>query len=613
MPNNNNYLFIQNKIQTLRGSYPALRTKSDDFLFTALCVRANFYKNPSLSLTENDFLEMIVDGTGDGGVDALLTDPNSEDSNLVLVQSKHWQSISFDDVRNAILKMITFYQSMQSGHYEEVNASVQRRFLTLNAEVGDESKVVFVFYTSAPKSGIRADRIQRIFDEQLNNSAQFELKLYFADDIQEEIKESESRRPTVEAGRVMIDEANNCLWYGYDAAIVNVSAFSIKQLYAEHSLNLLSRNLRYHIPGRDIDRAMQTTIHESPDTFWFKNNGLTIICDSFEIDGNEVRLKNFSIVNGGQTTYIIHKSRDINAEHDIYIPCKIIKILGETENEKMLFSLEIAKATNSQKAIKKVDLKSNSPEQVRFGQNMRETGLFYQTKRGEQIPAEFKIGYKNADLSDVGKLCLAGLFQLPAMSRTKPSILYNPEYYDLIFDSDQLQIARLTKQMLYIDYFFRNIFLKQFDEAVADDLYKDTLIPFAHNARTCCIAFVVLATRYHCGNVTNDTLRTLFSNINDVSSSGVNYASFKNLVGFDELFPADVFADKDKYDRILYRLFSAFIKSGRKVYATENDHDPTLNETNFLKRDSNYYLILKREWDTLDTSIQAVYNEEIAD
>ena len=38
-------------------------------------------------------------------------------------------------------------------------------------------------------------------------------------------------------------------------------------------------------------------------SFWLKNNGITIVCGDFEIDGREVKLRDFSIINGGQTTY----------------------------------------------------------------------------------------------------------------------------------------------------------------------------------------------------------------------------------------------------------------------------------------------------------------------
>ena len=106
------------------------------------------YKNPALVLNESDYADMIVDGQYDGGVDILLTDPSSEGSDLVIAQSKYYQSISFDDVFNAMTKMASFYKDMQQGHYEHVNTTVQRRFLSLFSEIGEESKIHFVFYTS---------------------------------------------------------------------------------------------------------------------------------------------------------------------------------------------------------------------------------------------------------------------------------------------------------------------------------------------------------------------------------------------------------------------------------------------------------------------------------
>lgn len=611
MPNNitDKYGFIKNKIRALKENFSSLRDKSDEYVFTALCVKSNFYKNPALNFTDNEINSMIVDGACDGGVDALLTDPNSEESNLILVQSKFYQTISFEDVKNAVMKMAFFYTEMEKGRYERISERVQRRFLSLNSEVGDESKVCFVLYTSAPKNSIRKDRIEKLLFEYLNDSTKFTLSLYFVDDVCEEIKESESRRATVENGKIKIDETDNCLYYGDDAVFVNVSAFSIKELYAEHSLNLLARNLRYHVAGRDIDKAIQETIKQEPDRFWYKNNGLTIICDDFTIDGKFIKLRNFSIVNGGQTTYMIHRSNEIDCDNDLFVPCKIIRLIGDTEDEKNLFSLEIAKATNSQKAIKKVDLKSNSPEQVRFAAQMRECEIYYQTKRGEEVPSAYKQDYKNTDLSEIGKLCLSAIFQLPATSRSKPSSLYNPEYYDLIFNGNQQQIAKLSKELLYIDSYFRNAFLKKFDDEYANNPQASEFIPFAHNARTSCLAFVVFASRYHCGNITNEKLNVLFQNYKDTSSSGVNYQNFKNIEGYDSILPPILFKNLDKYDEILYKLFVSFIKSGRRICSIEKESDSSLNETNFLKKDSNYYKIIKQEWDNLSESIQQVFSE----
>ncbi len=594
----------------MKSTYPSLRLKSDDYVFSALCVKAHLYKNPALSLNDADFEEIIVDGQYDGGVDVLLTDPDAEESDLIIAQSKFYTSISSDDVINAMTKMASFYKDMSEGHYEQVNTKVQRRFLSLNAEVGDESKIHFVFYTSAPQSGINRARIEKNFRGLFTDSSRFEISLFFGKDVEEEIAESESRRPAVEQGKIQIDRAGNCLEYGDDAVIVNASAFSIKALYARYNIQLLAKNLRYHIAGRDIDKGIEDTINNSPESFWQKNNGITIVCDDFNIDGREAKLKNFSIINGGQTTYMLAKSRYIDENHDLFLPCKIIRTEGTTEDEKNAFSLSIAKATNTQKPIKAVDLKANAPEQVRFSQAMRDVGVFYQTKRGESIPKNYKEPYLNSSLLEIGKLCLAAVFQIPCASRSKPSTLYLPQYYDKIFNSDQSQIAKLSRDLLYIDYYFRSTFLKNFDRDNSSMPNSNDRISFAHNARTICIAFTAFASRYQQGNVPEQDLDTVFTaGYRDNGTDAKLYDIFSNLDGISYLIPPSVFAEKNRCDAVLNALFNVIINAGITSFSMAVRYDNTLTATNFLKRDKNYYAILSDQWVAIREKIKNIWEE----
>ena len=123
--NQSDYDFIKDKIHVMKETYPSLREKTDEYVFSALAVKANYYKNPALVLNESDFDNFIVDGQYDGGVDILLSDPNSESSNMIIGQSKFYQNITFDDAVNAITKMVLFYKDMIQGHYEQVNDKVQ--------------------------------------------------------------------------------------------------------------------------------------------------------------------------------------------------------------------------------------------------------------------------------------------------------------------------------------------------------------------------------------------------------------------------------------------------------------------------------------------------------
>ena len=570
-----------------------------------------FYKNPANEVTENDFDDIIVDGHADGGADILLTDPNSETDDLIIGQSKFYKTISLDECSNAINKMADFYLDLSKGHYENVNGTVGQRFSWLNGNVGDESKIKFVLFTSAPKNNIRFDRLQKILYNKLADQSKFELIVLFDTDIIEEIKEAESRRPSVDSDEIDIDVAGNWLEYEDMAAIVNVSAFSIKELYVKHSNNLLARNLRYHVSGVSVDRAIEDSINNTPDLFWLKNNGITIICDDFKLDGKKVKLTNFSIVNGGQTTYKIRKNRNISKNYDFYLPCKIVKVQGKDEDEKSNFSLEIAKATNSQKAIKNSDLKANAPEQVRFSQAMRDVGIFYQTKRGEDVPNSYKAKELHSDIAQIGKLCLSGIFQMPCSSRNKPSIIYADRYYNNIFNGNQQQIAKLCKELLYIDYYFDNIFRKQYLKKISEDADADMKKQFASNARTVCTAFVMLASRYYQNNFRNTDLNTIFKAAdNDKLSDDTDvYNIVKNIEGISWILPPEIFENKDKYDEILYELFSSIIQYGSHdlMMLSRNSNEPIV-ASNFLKKDKNYIDIIHMNWSFIEKDIKRIFD-----
>ncbi|MBQ9488029.1 MAG: AIPR family protein [Selenomonadaceae bacterium] len=598
------YSHIIDKIEALKEKYPSLRTKPDYYVFSALCVQSHFYKNPENILNESDFEEIIVDGCSDGGADIILSDPNSEDCDLVIGQSKFHKRISKDEVLNSLQKMVSFYNEMKAGHYEQFNPRVQSRFLALNAETGEDSKIHFAFYTSAPApKNFNADNIKQQILSQFPNSDAVEISILFAADISKEIETADAMKQIVEQGKILVDEKDNFLLYNDNAAIVNVSAFSIKQLYAKYNITLLAHNLRYHISGGKIDSEIKATIEKNPELFWVKNNGITIICDDFRIDGREVHLKNFSIVNGGQTVYVLHKSKKLDENHDFWLSCKIIKTAGTTAEEKNKFSLEIATAANAQKPIKPADLKANAPEQNSFKQAMREIGIFYQTKRGENIPKQFSDAYLHTKLLDVGKLCLAAIFQLPCKSRSKPSAVYEDQYYNPIFNAKtQKQFAKICKELLYIDYYFTKKFLPKFDKENKDMPDASSLIPFAHIARTICIAFTALAARYSQGNLTNIDITSFVSNPSD---TGV-YEKLRDIGNIKYLLPLKLYTDT--YDATLDKLFSAIIEEGFTAYSYAHDNNPSLTAANFLKKDDNYYIILRKRWPKLGKEIREILN-----
>lgn len=275
--------------------------------------------------------------------------------------------------------------------------------------------------------------------------------------------------------------------------------------------------------------------------------------------------------------------------------------------------MSIAKATNSQKAIRPVDLKANSPEQVRFAQAMREAGIFYQTKRGERVPPAYKECYLNTDLVEIGKLCLAGIFQVPCLSRARPSSLYQEKYYEVIFNSNQAQIAKLCKELLYIDNYFRTQFQHNFDHENSTMPNANVRISFAHNARTICVAFVAFAARYRQQNITLQDLAPIFSSSSSdsISDSILDslYETFRTLGQIQYFILPELFNDKEQYDKILKKLFSTIIDAGITHYSMACRYDSTLTPTNYLKRDKNYYNIICDQWPNILGRINKIFED----
>lgn len=617
---------FMNEIDLMKYNYPFLRDKPDWYVFSALFIKASFYKNPERVLSENAIAEIIVDGSNDCGIDILLTDPNSERNDLIIGQSKFCKSTSYAEILSAVRKMADGYKDLLKGHYELANERLGSRFADLHDDIDEESKICFVSYTSAPKPRISTKQIEKIEKmfreqfidteiEQFINTDNIEIRILFAADIKKEIRDAASWKFTVENGKIDIDKANNYLRYGEDAAIVNVSAFSIKKLYYQYEKNLLALNLRYHIKEKkrdSVDNAIKNTIDNKPEFFWFKNNGITIICDEFRIDGREVHLENFSIVNGGQTTYMLSKNNTIDITHDFYLPCKIIRNIGETKEEKTIFSLEIAQAANTQKPITQDDLKANSPEQISFAREMRTGGVFYQTKRGDDNKNSLKKypePYRKTKLEQIGKLCMAAIFQMPCVSRNNKTLLYQSRYYNYIFIEKQSQVAKICKELLYINYYFDKIFKPKFKRDNKNVEDSETRLRFVSNARTICIAFCALAARYNQGNITDQNIKMIFEMSKPQSNSATDdmYKTVRDIGEMKFLFPKKLSENMDLYDAALDKLFMAIIEEGILVYSFACDNNQDLTENRFLQNDKNYYHILNRCWKRLKPKINEVF------
>ena len=182
----------------------------------------------------------------------------------------------------------------------------------------------------------------------------------------------------------------------------------------------------------------QMTPAEKRKNFWYYNNGITIGCDDFIVDGNNIKLYNFSIINGAQTSTKIGKSKYVDDKNDFAISCKIVKSQGGLRSDSSFIS-KISEASNSQKPIKQRDLKSNAIEQKRLQMCCAENGkysLAVEIKRGVR-PKNYKKVERWQKVSNdyIGQLIYACVLQHPGPARnSKNKMFQSKKLYNDLFN-----------------------------------------------------------------------------------------------------------------------------------------------------------------------------------
>ncbi len=256
--------------------------------------------------------------------------------------------------------------------------------------------------------------------------------LLFADDIEYEVRNTNSTLKYVPQGTLRLDAAQN-LCRHQNALMCNVKAASLRSLYQTYAYRgLLSQNLRYFVRMPRVDDAMMATITEEPKKFWYLNNGIIIACKSYKVDGDILSLEDFSIINGGQTTHNIGILTDEQLQMNFDIPCKVIPLpTSLSENERLDFLAEISEATNTQKPITAIDAVANRREQRKLKEWLahdKEVAIFYQTKRGETIDKTvYKEPWQKITTAELGQSLLAFLYQFPAFARNQRTLLFSNE------------------------------------------------------------------------------------------------------------------------------------------------------------------------------------------
>ncbi|MCD8772210.1 AIPR family protein [Mammaliicoccus sciuri] len=549
-----------------KDDYAISRERAFDILMCSIyCYKSLEYKKNWYDLIN----ENITDGKNDGGIDFVFYD--DENSKVIIGQNKYSKNIKVNDVNAEVSKInstLSDFEKENTNIYSrEVKKHLRNALDSLPEE--EEGNIEIIFSSTSQVNekdvGRKIDNIQ---------SAKFgDFNLLNKIDIDKMIEEMQQTLEVAKEFKFEIDKSKNALKYesdNYEGLVVNISANSLKVAYEKFERDgLFNMNIRRYIKSKNVDESIIRSMRKNPEDFWVMNNGITIACKDYIPDGDNIKVYDFSIVNGGQTTHLIAKNLDSSKE-DFYLMCKIIKKNNSKGDERSFFN-SIAEATNSQKAIQPKDLKANAPEMIQLHDILLNHGIFLEIKRGINTPRKYATNkIKNEEFAQI---FYSFVYQKPGTARSaKRSLFANNNHYKSIFKlnyaADKNKV-KFIKDLIDLNKRIGYIIQEIKDKKQGNVIFDNEEMIILNNGRYALIAIIGLIYR-----IVN----------NDPSSKNKD-----DLVGDDFVFGEFLSNYKeDDLDDKLKDLIVEYVQLLKEIYDDEYTLGTVTSPSNFFKTDKKY-------------------------
>lgn len=183
----------------------------------------------------------------------------------------------------------------------------------------------------------------------------------------------------------------------------------LAEIYKKFGSKLLEGNVRSFLSTKvAVNKKIRDTILRFPEMFFAFNNGIAVTAKHIEI-ANQciVKVRDFQIINGGQTTASLYTARQKDrADLDnIYVPMKLTVIDDEnvTEEEANNFVRDISRSSNSQNKVSDADFFASHPFHRQIERISRtlaapakngqqyETRWYYERARGQYLQEQMRL------------------------------------------------------------------------------------------------------------------------------------------------------------------------------------------------------------------------------
>jgi hypothetical protein len=146
--------------------------------------------------------------------------------------------------------------------------------------------------------------------------------------------------------------------------------------------SIFDDNVRDFQGENPVNKKIKGSLEQAKfDLFCVLNNGVTIVASSLTPAGNRFTLRDYQVVNGCQTSHVLHDCRKLPGIEKVFVPIKIVV----TDNDDIKTNITLA--TNSQTEVKTEQLEALSAFQRKlelyYGAEKSNISLYYE-RRSQQ-------------------------------------------------------------------------------------------------------------------------------------------------------------------------------------------------------------------------------------
>ena len=395
--------------------------------------------------------EDLVDGAGEYQIDVLHLDDYSAENRatVTIIQGTYSESLS----STRLIRLhagLDYLLTKPKDQFQRLSnralADKIQQFRDLRADILPSNIRLQVYYANlmdTDQSGGEFDeQVSRIRADYSSSTGEFVFQPLGPSQVFELIDRSERRGTKVnDRLRIVYDQSKaNLLEHsieGVSGVICTAPADDVARIVNAHP-TVFDENLRrFRGLGGSVNKAISGTCTSPQESslFWFLNNGITIVCEDFDVhkdfDNPFVAITDLHIVNGCQTSTALAKAQE---DATLQPSTKLMVRVFKTASSDLASRLVIT--TNTQNVISARELHANDPIQYTIQAAFRDRfDVWY-----ERTPNEFS-GSPRASRRPllpnhrIGQAHLAVVKKRPADARGRLYKIWGEDYESTFNDT----------------------------------------------------------------------------------------------------------------------------------------------------------------------------------